>query len=165
MRYVELGAQGLIVSALGVGCMGMTATYGPADEQGNLATLARALDLGYVTAMISIANEAPANSAAKCARRSDAFMGPRARDIESARTGLAKGPPGAARLTMTSHPTTANSPIKGPVTRLAASTMVIKPALAKISPPITTPIGAGTIWGAGETNNAASAAPTHAPTN
>ncbi len=46
MRYVELGAQGLIVSALGVGCMGMTATYGPADEQGNLATLARALDLG-----------------------------------------------------------------------------------------------------------------------
>jgi aryl-alcohol dehydrogenase-like predicted oxidoreductase len=36
----------LDVSALGLGCMGMTWAYGPADEQGGIATIRRALDLG-----------------------------------------------------------------------------------------------------------------------
>ena len=45
MRPVHLGRQGLVVSAQGLGCMGMSTTYGPSDEQENLGTLARALDL------------------------------------------------------------------------------------------------------------------------
>jgi len=36
----------LTVSALGLGCMGMSEFYGSPDEQGGLATIARALDLG-----------------------------------------------------------------------------------------------------------------------
>lgn len=42
----KLGTQGLEVSAIGLGCMGMTQSYGPADEKESIATLHRAIDLG-----------------------------------------------------------------------------------------------------------------------
>lgn len=41
-----LGRQGLSVSALGLGCMGMSQNYGPADEAESVATLERSLELG-----------------------------------------------------------------------------------------------------------------------
>src|SRR5512135_1585392 len=41
-----LGNQGLVVSALGLGCMGMSDAYGPAEEGESIATIHRALDLG-----------------------------------------------------------------------------------------------------------------------
>ncbi len=46
MQQRKLGRQGLQVSALGLGCMGMSEFYGQADEQESLATIERALDLG-----------------------------------------------------------------------------------------------------------------------
>jgi aryl-alcohol dehydrogenase-like predicted oxidoreductase len=42
----RLGTQGLEVSALGLGCMGMSEFYGPRDEDEAAATIRRALDLG-----------------------------------------------------------------------------------------------------------------------
>ena len=42
----KLGTQGLEVSAIGLGCMGMSQSYGPADEAESLATLHRAIELG-----------------------------------------------------------------------------------------------------------------------
>ncbi|MEI9994750.1 MAG: aldo/keto reductase [Rhizomicrobium sp.] len=42
----RLGRQGLEVSAIGLGCMGMSQSYGPADEAESIATLHRAIDLG-----------------------------------------------------------------------------------------------------------------------
>jgi aryl-alcohol dehydrogenase-like predicted oxidoreductase len=42
----KLGRQGLEVGALGLGCMGMSDFYGPADEAESVATIHRALDLG-----------------------------------------------------------------------------------------------------------------------
>jgi aryl-alcohol dehydrogenase-like predicted oxidoreductase len=42
----RLGRQGCEVSCLGLGCMGMSQSYGDADEAESLATLDRALDLG-----------------------------------------------------------------------------------------------------------------------
>jgi aryl-alcohol dehydrogenase-like predicted oxidoreductase len=42
----RLGNQGLEVSALGLGCLGMSQSYGPADERESISTLHRALDLG-----------------------------------------------------------------------------------------------------------------------
>lgn len=46
MQQRRLGAQGLTVSAIGLGCMGMSDLYGPTDEAESIATLHRALDLG-----------------------------------------------------------------------------------------------------------------------
>ena len=42
----KLGSQGLTVSALGLGCMGMSEFYAGADEAESIATVHRALDLG-----------------------------------------------------------------------------------------------------------------------
>nr|WP_168518435.1 aldo/keto reductase [Streptomyces sp. S1D4-11]QIZ02279.1 aldo/keto reductase [Streptomyces sp. S1D4-11] len=46
MRQRKLGSQGLEVSEQGLGCMGMTFAYGPADDQEALRTAHRALELG-----------------------------------------------------------------------------------------------------------------------
>jgi aryl-alcohol dehydrogenase-like predicted oxidoreductase len=46
MKRRNLGAQGLEVSAEGLGCMGMTWAYGEGDEQAGIATIERALELG-----------------------------------------------------------------------------------------------------------------------
>src|SRR6185437_4034356 len=42
----KLGTQGLKVSALGLGCMGMSEFYGAGDEQESIATIHRAIELG-----------------------------------------------------------------------------------------------------------------------
>src|SRR5271154_2813155 len=42
----KLGSQGLEVSALGLGCMGMGQSYGVADDNESIATIHRALELG-----------------------------------------------------------------------------------------------------------------------
>jgi aryl-alcohol dehydrogenase-like predicted oxidoreductase len=42
----KLGPQGLEVSAVGLGCMGMSDFYGPSDEATNLRVLNAALDIG-----------------------------------------------------------------------------------------------------------------------
>jgi aryl-alcohol dehydrogenase-like predicted oxidoreductase len=46
MQQRKLGRLGPTVSALGLGCMGMSEFYGPRDEAESIATLHRALDLG-----------------------------------------------------------------------------------------------------------------------
>ena len=46
MEKRALGRQGLTVSALGLGCMGMSEFYGAGDEAESIATIHRALDLG-----------------------------------------------------------------------------------------------------------------------
>jgi aryl-alcohol dehydrogenase-like predicted oxidoreductase len=46
MTKRKLGTQGLTVSAIGLGCMGMSEFYGSADEAEAIATVHRALDAG-----------------------------------------------------------------------------------------------------------------------
>jgi len=45
MKTRELG-QGLVVSELGLGCMGMSQSYGPRNDDDSIATLHRAIELG-----------------------------------------------------------------------------------------------------------------------
>ena len=42
----QLGSQGLDVSAIGLGCMGMSQSYGVPDDAESIATVHRAIDLG-----------------------------------------------------------------------------------------------------------------------
>ncbi len=46
MEKRKLGSQGLEVSKLGLGCMGMSQFYGPRDDTESTATLERAIELG-----------------------------------------------------------------------------------------------------------------------
>ena len=46
MQSRKLGRSGLTVSALGLGCMGMSEFYGPRDDNESVATIHRAFDLG-----------------------------------------------------------------------------------------------------------------------
>lgn len=46
MKMTELGASGIEVSRIGLGCMGMTPIYSPPSEEESIATLHRAIKLG-----------------------------------------------------------------------------------------------------------------------
>src|SRR5436189_1811307 len=46
MKTRRLGSNGPEVSAIGLGCMGMSDLYGPADEAESIATIHAALDAG-----------------------------------------------------------------------------------------------------------------------
>ena len=46
MKTRKLGNQGLVVTELGLGCMGMSQFYGPRDDAESTATLERAIELG-----------------------------------------------------------------------------------------------------------------------
>ena len=46
MQRRELGRSGVTVGAIGLGCMGMSQSYGPPDDEESVRTIHRALDLG-----------------------------------------------------------------------------------------------------------------------
>jgi aryl-alcohol dehydrogenase-like predicted oxidoreductase len=46
MQYRRLGKSSLVVSAVGLGCMGMSQSYGAADDQESTATIHHAIDRG-----------------------------------------------------------------------------------------------------------------------
>src|SRR5580693_2504408 len=46
MDTVPLGRNGPLVSAFGLGCMGMSGGYGPADDKESIATIHAALEAG-----------------------------------------------------------------------------------------------------------------------
>ena len=46
MEQRPLGSGGLMVSRMGLGCMGMSEFYGPGDEKESIRTIHRALEMG-----------------------------------------------------------------------------------------------------------------------
>jgi aryl-alcohol dehydrogenase-like predicted oxidoreductase len=46
MEHLRFGNTDLVISAVGLGCMGMSGTYGEGDDRESIATIHRALELG-----------------------------------------------------------------------------------------------------------------------
>jgi aryl-alcohol dehydrogenase-like predicted oxidoreductase len=104
MEHRTLGAQGLSVGAIGLGCMGMSTAYGTPDDQESIATIHRALDRGVT--MLDTAetygpftNEILVGKAIK-GRRSDVVIATKFgfRHGPEGRTGLDGTPVNATRV-------------------------------------------------------------------
>jgi aryl-alcohol dehydrogenase-like predicted oxidoreductase len=63
MRKVKLGRSGPEVSAVGLGCMGMSISYGVPNDEESIATIHRAIDLGVNLIVTSDAYGAGVNEA------------------------------------------------------------------------------------------------------
>ena len=51
MERRQLGSDGFITSALGLGCMGLSQGYGPADDDQSVRAIHRAIELGVFVAI------------------------------------------------------------------------------------------------------------------
>jgi aryl-alcohol dehydrogenase-like predicted oxidoreductase len=92
MQTRSLGTSGLTVSALGLGCMGMSDFYGPADEAESIATIQAALDAG--TTLLDTGDYYAAGHNELVIR--DALDGrARERAVISVKFGLMRGPDGS----------------------------------------------------------------------
>ncbi len=113
MKTRVLGADGPVVSAIGLGCMGMSEFYGVADEREAVATIHRALELGVTlrdTACMygPFTNEKPVGNAIR-GRRDDVVL--------ATKFGNVRGPDGE-RLGVDGHPDYVRKACDASLTRL-----------------------------------------------
>ena len=97
MRKVKLGKNGPEVSALGLGCMGMSISYGEPNDEESVATIHRAIDLGVNLLVTSDAygsgvNEALVGRALK-GRRDQALIATKFGNLALAGRGGSSGAP------------------------------------------------------------------------
>jgi aryl-alcohol dehydrogenase-like predicted oxidoreductase len=59
MKKRRLGTDGPTVSAIGLGCMGMSEFYGPAEDARSMAVIHRALELGTYTEVLVVEERRP----------------------------------------------------------------------------------------------------------
>jgi aryl-alcohol dehydrogenase-like predicted oxidoreductase len=93
MEKRRLGKQGLEVSVLGLGCMGMSEFYAGADEAESIATLQRAIDLGVT--FLDTADMYGAGKNEELVAR--ALRGRRDRVVLATKFGNVRGPDGSFR--------------------------------------------------------------------
>src|SRR3989475_3446730 len=93
MQHRKLRAEGLVVSSLGLGCMGMSEFYGSRDDAESIATIQRALDLG-ITFLDTADAYGPFTNEQLVGR---AIGGRRAQVILATKFGNVRGPDGSFR--------------------------------------------------------------------
>ena len=119
MHTRRLGENGPAVSAVGLGCMGMSDFYGARDDSESIATINRALDLGVT--MLDTAdmygpytNEELVGRAIK-GRRNDAFV--------ATKFGIIRDPNDPAKRGINGRPEYVKSSVNGSLKRLGIDTI------------------------------------------
>ena len=114
MHTRTLGRSGLTVSALGLGCMGMSHAYGETDDDESIATIHRALDLGVT--LLDTADEYGPHTNERLVGR--AIAGRRDEVVLATKFGLVRAPGDFANTGVDGRPEHVRNSIEGSLRRL-----------------------------------------------
>src|SRR5437773_8264247 len=119
MKTRRLGARGPDVSAVGLGCMGMSDFYGNRDEQEAMATIHRALDLG-INFLDTADMYGPYTNEQLVGR---AIQGKRDRVFLATKFGLTRDPANPKARGINGKPEYVRSAVEGSLERLGVATI------------------------------------------
>ena len=119
MTRRELGTSGLVVSAVGLGCMGMSQSYGVPDDEESIRTIHRALDLG-----ITLIDTADAYARGNNERLVGTAIRARRHDVVLAsKFGLVPPPGGGPATQVDARPERVRACCEGSLQRLGVETI------------------------------------------
>jgi aryl-alcohol dehydrogenase-like predicted oxidoreductase len=119
MKLRDLGTSGLAVSAIGLGCMGMSQSYGTPDEDESVRTIHRALDLGVTLIDTADAYGKGANELLV----GRAIRGRRQEVVLASKFGLLPNPAGGTAVEVDARPARVRTCCEASLARLGVETI------------------------------------------